>query len=128
MSSTSSQIRVVRRLANFVRPALVLLLVFLCLGFAVIAYQAIRTLQQLTAIEAERDRWQRPNDIIGALNLTGGAAVADLGSGSGYFTLKLSPAVGSQGAVYAVDIRRLPLRFLWIRALIRGQRNVRVVL
>src|SRR5262249_9176217 len=48
--------------------------------------------------------------------------------GSGYFTLKLSQVVNSSGTVYAVDIRRLPLRFLWVRTLIRRQNNVRIVL
>src|SRR5262252_5465862 len=117
-----------KRILSFLRPALVLLAVFLGLGFAIIAYQGIRTLQQLTAVEAERDRWQRPSDIIRALNLTQGNTVVDLGSGSGYFALKLSSVVGSGGTVYAVDIRRLPLRFLWVRSLIRRQHNVRTVL
>src|SRR5262249_28680856 len=52
----------------------------------------------------------------------------DLGCGSGYFTLKLSSAVDSGGTVYAVDIRRLPLIFLWVRTFIRHQHNVRTVL
>src|SRR5262249_49480469 len=33
-----------------------------------------------------------------------------------------------RGAVYAVDIRRLPLRFLWVRSLIRSEHNIRIVL
>src|SRR5262245_10580979 len=120
--------RMLKRIASFLRPALVLLAIFLGLGLAIIGYQGVRTLQQLTAIEAERDQWQRPNDIIRALNLRQGSTVVDLGSGSGYFALKLSPVVGSGGAVYAVDIRQLPLRFLLVRSLIRRQRNVRTVL
>jgi ubiquinone/menaquinone biosynthesis C-methylase UbiE len=117
-----------KRIASFLRPALVLVVIFLGLGFVIIAYQGVRTLQQLTAVEAERGLWQRPSDIIDALNLKQGSTVVDLGCGSGYFTLKLSPAVGSQGTVYAVDIRRLPLRFLWVRTLLRRQHNVRLVL
>jgi SAM-dependent methyltransferase len=42
-------------------------------------------------------------------------------------TLKLSPAVGSGGTVYAVDIRRLRLAFLWVRSFTRRQRNVHTV-
>jgi predicted methyltransferase len=116
------------RIVSFLRPALVLLAVFLGVGFAMIAYQGVRTLQQLTAVEAERDEWQRPNDIIRALNLRRDSTVADLGCGSGYFALKLSAIVDSGGTVYAVDIRRLPLRVLWVRTLIRRQHNVRTVL
>src|SRR5215813_12940887 len=117
-----------KRIARFLRPALVLLAVFLAFGFAIIGYQAVRTLQQLTAVEAERDLWQRPDDVIRALNLQQGSKVVDLGSGSGYFALKLSRIVNSGGMVFAVDIRRLPLRFLWARALIRRQSNIRTVL
>jgi ubiquinone/menaquinone biosynthesis C-methylase UbiE len=51
----------------------------------------------------------------------------DLGSGSGYFALKLSSEVGSSGTVHAVDIRRLPLVFLWVRSFIKDQDSVRTV-
>jgi SAM-dependent methyltransferase len=54
--------------------------------------------------------------------------VVDLGCGAGYFALKLSAAVGTTGTVHAVDILRLPLIFLWIRALRGGARNLHVVL
>ena len=36
--------------------------------------------------------------------------------------------VNPKGKVYAVDIRRLPLIFLWVRTLIRQQHNVKTVL
>ena len=70
--------------AAVLRPALVLLLAFLILGSVVLAYQAIRTLQQLNAVEAERDRWQRADDIIQQLDLKPGTTVVDFGSGAGY--------------------------------------------
>ena len=76
-------------------------------------------------MEAERDQWQRPTDIIRALDLNPGNVVVDLGCGSGYFTLKLSTPVGKNGSVLAEDIRRLPLVFLWLRTFQR--RNVRIV-
>jgi ubiquinone/menaquinone biosynthesis C-methylase UbiE len=80
----------------------------------------------LKVVESERDRWQRPSDVIEALKLKQGNAVADVGSGAGYFALKLSRAVGSSGKVLAVDIRKLPLVFLWIRAFLRSQHNIRI--
>jgi len=79
----------------------------------------------LNVVEAERDQWQRPTDIIQALDLNPGNVVVDLGCGSGYFTLKLSAPVGRSGSVLAEDIRRLPLVFLWLRTFQR--RNVRIV-
>lgn len=92
------------------------------------AYQGLHTLHRLDAVEAERDNWQRPQEVIQALDLKPGNVVVDLGCGSGYFTLKLSASVGRSGRVVAEDIRRLPLAFLWIRTFQRGQHNVRIVL
>jgi ubiquinone/menaquinone biosynthesis C-methylase UbiE len=91
------------------------------------AYQGLNTLSRLNAIEAERDLWQRPSDIIQALDLKPGNVVVDLGCGSGYFTLRLSPAVGNRGKVLAEDIRRLPLIFLWLRTFQRRPQNVSIV-
>lgn len=91
-------------------------------------YSFTNTLRQLDVIESERDQWQRPADVLRALDLREGNTVADLGSGSGYFTLKLAPVVGKQGHVLAVDLRKLSLFFLWTRALLRGQHAVHVIL
>jgi arsenite methyltransferase len=52
----------------------------------------------------ERDRYQKPSEVIEALNLKPGMAIADLGSGSGYFTRRFAKAVGETGIVYAVDV------------------------
>jgi predicted methyltransferase len=90
--------------------------------------QGLNTLDRLTLVEHERDSWQRAPEIIGQLNLRNGGRVVDIGSGAGYFTLKLSDAVGPTGNVQAVDILRLPLAFLWIRAHRSRLHNVKVVL
>ena len=89
--------------------------------------QGVDALRALTPIEQERDGWQRPSDVIGALSLEPGNVVVDLGSGVGYFALKISPIVGERGAVVAVDLRRESLAFLWIRAWRAGARNIRVI-
>ncbi|OQW67569.1 MAG: hypothetical protein BVN29_01455 [Nitrospira sp. ST-bin5] len=52
----------------------------------------------------ERDRYQKPSEVIDALRLKPGMAVADLGSGSGYFTRRFIEAVTETGMVYAVDV------------------------
>ncbi len=44
----------------------------------------------------ERDRYQKPSEVIDALKLKPGMAVADLGSGSGYFTRHFIEAVTDQ--------------------------------
>lgn len=96
-------------------------------GAMYVLYSAVATLGQLDVVEAQRDTWQRPSDVIAELNLHEGSVVADLGSGAGYFTLKLSPIVGPTGKVLAVDLRKLSLSFLWIRAAIRRPHNIHVV-
>jgi SAM-dependent methyltransferase len=53
--------------------------------------------------------------------------VADLGCGSEYFALKLSPIVGPRGRVLAIDNRRMSLCFLWIRTVLRHEHNIRVI-
>jgi predicted methyltransferase len=113
------------------KPVLRLVLFLVCavllfLGLSTF-YSFTNTLRQLDAIESERDQWQRPSDVLRALDLRAGNTVADLGSGSGYFTLKLAPVVGNQGQVLAVDLRKLSLLFLWTRALLRGQQAVHVI-
>ena len=87
-------------------------------------YKTINTVNALNSIESERDQWQRPEEIIKALDLRNGSSVVDLGCGAGYFTLKLATAVGKDGHVQAVDIRKLSLVFLWIRTLTAGIHNV----
>jgi arsenite methyltransferase len=52
----------------------------------------------------ERDRYQKPSEVIDTLKLKPGMAVADLGSGSGYFTRRFVEAVTETGIVYAVDV------------------------
>jgi predicted methyltransferase len=52
--------------------------------------QGVQTLMRLEVVERERDQWQRPSAILETLNITAGNVVVDLGSGSGYFSLKLS--------------------------------------
>ena len=52
----------------------------------------------------ERDRYQKASEVIEALRLKPGMAVADLGSGSGYFTRRFIEAVTETGMVYAVDV------------------------
>lgn len=92
-----------------------------------VGYSALNTFSRLDVVEAQRDTWQRPSDVIAALGLKQGERVVDLGCGSGYFTLKLSPRMGRDGTVIAEDIRWLPLAFLWARKFSRGDRNVQTV-
>jgi ubiquinone/menaquinone biosynthesis C-methylase UbiE len=51
-----------------------------------------------------RDAWQRPQRVIEFLKLHSGQTVADLGAGTGYFSVRLARAVGATGTVLALDI------------------------
>lgn len=54
----------------------------------------------------EREREEDPDLAVRLLRIQRGSTVADVGAGSGYFTLRLSRAVGAQGRVYATDIQQ----------------------
>lgn len=53
---------------------------------------------------ADRDKWQRADEIIKELNLLPGGQVADIGCHEGYMTVKLSKVVGKSGKVFSVDV------------------------
>lgn len=53
---------------------------------------------------SDRYKHQKPAEVIEALGLKPGMAVADIGSGSGYFTRRFVEAVTDKGLVYAIDV------------------------
>jgi predicted methyltransferase len=88
-------------------------------GFA-LALTAMPTLAQDDARsrqhrEESREQWQKVDGVLQAMGLEPGAAVADLGAGDGFFTVRLAKAVGDRGKVYAVDISTDTLRRLRAR-------------
>jgi ubiquinone/menaquinone biosynthesis C-methylase UbiE len=54
----------------------------------------------------DRDAYQRPDQIMDALQIGEGSVVADLGAGGGWFTVRLARRVGPNGRVYAEDIQQ----------------------
>ena len=54
----------------------------------------------------EREREEDPDLAMRLIRVQRGSTVADLGAGSGYFTVRLARAVGTDGKVYAVDIQQ----------------------
>jgi predicted methyltransferase len=53
--------------------------------------------------DPKRDGWQKPDEVVRALALRPGMAVADLGAGTGYFMSRLSRAVAPGGTVFALE-------------------------
>lgn len=54
--------------------------------------------------DPKRDAYQKPHDVLEALGIREGEAIADIGAGSGYFSFRLGHHVGRTGKVYAVDV------------------------
>ncbi|MBZ5545936.1 MAG: class I SAM-dependent methyltransferase [Acidobacteriia bacterium] len=75
-----------------------------------------------------RDAWQQPDLVIENLGLHTGDEVADLGAGSGYFTVRLAREVGPSGKVYAVDIDRKMLDYIERRAQEEKLDNIQTIL
>ncbi len=65
--------------------------------------------------DPQRDAWQKPDQVLDALQLAPTALVADLGAGTGYFSVRLAKRV-PQGKVFAVDIEPDMVRYLGERA------------
>jgi ubiquinone/menaquinone biosynthesis C-methylase UbiE len=76
----------------------------------------------------DRDEWQRPDLIMDALGVAEASVVADIGAGSGWFTIRLARRVGPNGLVYAQDVQQLMLAAISRRVQREGLTNVRPVL
>jgi len=76
----------------------------------------------------DREEWQRPDKIMDALGVSDGSVVADLGAGSGWFTIRLAGRVGPNGMVYAEDIQRQMIDSITRRVERLGLKNVKTVL
>jgi SAM-dependent methyltransferase len=76
--------------------------------------------------DPERDAWQKPHEVLQALKLAPDASVADIGSGTGYFAVRLAHRV-PKGRVYGVDAEPDMVRYLTERAKREGLANLTVV-
>ena len=76
--------------------------------------------------DPERDAWQKPHEVIQALALKPDAVVADLGAGTGYFSVRLAHML-PKGTVYAVDVEPDMVKYLGERAKREGLSNLKPV-
>lgn len=65
--------------------------------------------------------------IVSMLGVSPGQHIADLGCGTGYFTIAFAKAVGKDGVVSAVDIMMEPLQSVQARAEAMGMNNVKPI-
>jgi SAM-dependent methyltransferase len=75
----------------------------------------------------DRASWQKPDDVVAALNLAGTETVADIGAGSGYFTFRIAKTL-PQGKVVAADTDAEMIRHIQHKAQAEGITNVEVKL
>jgi ubiquinone/menaquinone biosynthesis C-methylase UbiE len=116
---------------TYARTLLALVALALALAVALPAAQHTRLFkpEDLGELEGpDRDEWQRPDKIMDALGVGEASVVADLGAGSGWFTIQLAVRVGPNGIVYAEDIQRQMIASIAGRVERLGLKNVRTVL
>jgi ubiquinone/menaquinone biosynthesis C-methylase UbiE len=66
--------------------------------------------------------------VMDILSIRTGKSVADIGAGSGWFTVRAAKRVGASGAVYAVDINPEAVRYISDRAGKEKLANVKAIL
>lgn len=66
--------------------------------------------------------------VMDLLGIRRGSRVADIGAGSGWFTIRAAKRVGSDGLVYAVEINPDYIRHIAARAHKERLRNIRTIL
>jgi SAM-dependent methyltransferase len=74
--------------------------------------------------EKERDDAGEPGQLVRLLGIKSGMTVADIGAGSGYYVVRLSPIVGPNGRIIAEDIVPNYLQSLRKRVRDLGLQNI----
>jgi predicted methyltransferase len=90
--------------------------------------EVAKIVSPLWADESSRDKAGEAAKVIAITGIRPGQTVADIGAGSGYYTMRLSPVVGPKGLVIAQDIVPRYLDQLKNRVAKAGFRNVRFLL
>jgi SAM-dependent methyltransferase len=76
---------------------------------------------------SDRAVWQEPEFIMDELLIAEASEVADIGAGSGWFTMRLAQRVGPNGTVYAQDVQQEMVTAITRRIEREKLTNVRVV-
>ncbi|NJO94150.1 MAG: class I SAM-dependent methyltransferase [Hydrococcus sp. RM1_1_31] len=74
-----------------------------------------------------REEWEKTSKLIEFLNLQKGTAIADIGSGPGYYSFQFSQLVGDKGQVYAIDTVKNHLNYVKSTSQKFGINNIKTV-
>ena len=78
--------------------------------------------------DPKRDEKLQPERVMDVLGIKEGSNVADIGAGSGWFTVRAARRVGNNGTVYAVEINSEYLKHIENRAKRENLSNIRTIL
>lgn len=78
--------------------------------------------------EPDRDQKLQIDRVMDLLKIKEGSSVADIGAGSGWFTVRAASRVTTSGIVYAVEINRDYLKHIQARAVKEKLSNIYTVL
>jgi cyclopropane fatty-acyl-phospholipid synthase-like methyltransferase len=78
--------------------------------------------------DKDRDKKLQVDRVMDILGIRPGSTVADIGAGSGWFTVRAAKRVGEHGAVYAVDINPESIKYIDNRVTREGIHNVHTIL
>ncbi len=76
---------------------------------------------------ADREAREQPEKVLDLLAIAPGSTVADVGAGTGYFTVRMSKRVGAKGEVIATELQPEMLRLLDHKVSTEKITNVRLV-
>lgn len=75
----------------------------------------------------DRKIWQKPEDVVEQIHLTGNERVLDLGAGSGYFSFPIAQKL-TTGRLFAADVEPEMIRHIHHKAMLEGVQNIEVKL
>jgi SAM-dependent methyltransferase len=127
------------------RCIFILVLIALCQGLFFVSVQSLALAQASAPAEHRktsepytgdlsifdspgRDERLQINRVMDILGIGAGKTVADIGAGSGWFTVRAARRVGEGGVVYAADINPESMRYIDDRARKEKLRNVKTIL
>ncbi len=83
--------------------------------------------EKIDILERPRE-WQDIDEIMYRMRIRKGDVVADIGAGSGYFTIPFAIKVGTEGRVYAEDIQKEMTDYISQKVEKLQLKNIRIIL